>query len=77
MILKDSDLLNQAFDQRLVKLCDCGGLALDEILQVADLLHLLIPDHGIYLGLFAHVAESEYFIRDGIVIVLLVGFGES
>ena len=42
--LEDGDLFNQAADQRLVKLCDGGRLALDEILQASDLLHLFILD---------------------------------
>ncbi len=73
VIFENNDLGDQPFEQCLVKLGDVGGLALDEILQVADLLHLLIPNHGVHLGLFAHVAEPEYFIRDGVVIVLLIG----
>ena len=41
-ILEDGDLFNQAADQRLIKLCDGEGLALDKILQIPDLLHLFI-----------------------------------
>ena len=49
------------------------GLALDEILQVLDQAHLLILDNAVDLGLFSHVPESEDLVRDGIIIVLLVG----
>ncbi len=67
VILKDRNLRDQAFDQRLVKLCDGGGLLMDEILQVLDQAHLLILDHAVDLGLFSHIPEPEDFIRDGIV----------
>ena len=42
VILKDRNLRDQALDQRLVKLCDGGGLLPDEILQVLAQAHLLI-----------------------------------
>ena len=73
MILENRDLRDQALDQRLVKLCDRGGLALDEVLQVLDQAHLLILDHAVDFGLFSHIPESENFIRDGVVVILLVG----
>ena len=33
-VLENGDLLNQAADQRLIKLCDGDRLAFDEILQI-------------------------------------------
>ena len=72
MILKDRNLRDQALDQRLVKLCNGGGLLMDEILQVLDQTHLFILDHAVDLGLFSHIPEPEDFIRDGVVIVLLI-----
>lgn len=74
MSLKDSDLLNQAADQRLIKLRDGGRLAFDEILQFPDLLHLLVLDDAVHLGLPALVPEPENLISDGVVVVLLVDF---
>ena len=71
-ILKDRNLRDQALDQRLVKLCDGGGLLMNEILQVLDQTHLFILDHTFDLGLFSHIPEPEDFIRDGVVIVLLI-----
>lgn len=72
MIVENGDLSNQAADQRLIKLCDGGRLALDEILQVPDLLHLLILDDAVHLGLSTLIPKPENFICDGIVVVLLV-----
>ncbi len=72
MVLKYCDLFNQAADQRLVIFCDGGRLALDEILQVPDLLHLLIFDDAIHLGLPALIPEPENLIRDSIVIIFLI-----
>lgn len=66
-VLENGDFLNQAADQRLIKLRDGGRLAFDEILQVLDKMHLFIFDHAVDLGLFSHIPETEDFIRDGIV----------
>lgn len=72
MILENGNLLNQAADQRLVKLGDCAGLLFDEILQFPDLLHLLVLDDAVHLGLPALIPEPENLICDGIVVVLLI-----
>ena len=72
MIIKDCYF--QAADQRLIKLCDGGRLAFDEILQVPDLLHLLVLDDAVYFGLPALIPEPQNLIREGVVVVLLVDF---
>jgi hypothetical protein len=55
MIFENSDLRDQALDQRLVKLRDGGGLLPDEILKVSDQTHLFIPDNAVDLSLLSHV----------------------
>lgn len=72
VILKDRNLCDQALDQCLVKLCDGGRLAFDEILQIPDLLHLFIFDDAVHLGLPALITEAENLICDGVVVVFLV-----
>ena len=57
VVFDNCDLRNQAFDQRLVKLCDGGGLLPDEILKVSDQTHLFIPDNAVDLSLLSHVSE--------------------
>ncbi len=74
VVFENRDLRDQALDQSLVKLRDGGGLLPDEILQVSYQPHLLVPDNAVNLGLFSHVPETEDLVRDGIVVVLLVGF---
>ena len=74
MVFENRDLRDQALDQRLVKLHDGGGLLPDEILKVSDQTHLLIPDNAVDLGLLSHVPEPENLVRDGVIVVLLVGF---
>ena len=74
VILENRDLRDQALDQRLVKFRDGGGLLPDEILKVSDQTHLFIPDNAVDLSLLSHVSEPENLVRDGIVVVLLVGF---
>ena len=74
MIVEYCDLGNQAADQRLIKLRDGGRLAFDEILQFPDLLHLLVLNDAVHLGLPALVPEPENLISDGVVVVLLVDF---
>ena len=39
-----------------------------------DQTHLLIPDNAVDLGLLSHVPEPENLFRDGVIVVLLVGF---
>lgn len=74
MIFENSDLRDQALDQRLVKLHDGGGLLPDEILKVSDQPHLLVSYNAVNFGLLSHVPEPENLVRDGIVVVFLVGF---
>lgn len=74
VILKDRNLCDQALDQCLVKLCDGGRLAFDEILQIPDLLHLFIFDDAVHLGLPALITEAENLICDGVVVCALVCF---
>lgn len=74
MILEDGNLLNQAADQRLIKLRDGGRLFLDKILQFTDLLHLLVLDDAVHLGLPALIPEPENLVSDGVVILFVVCF---
>ena len=72
MVFENRDLGNKPFDQRFIKFCDGGRLLPDEILQVLDQAHLLILDYAVHLCLFSHIPEPEDFIRDGVVIALLI-----
>lgn len=72
VILENGDFGNQAADQRPVKLGDGAGLLFYEILQFPDLLHLLVLDDAVYLGLSALIPEAENLIRYGVVVVFLV-----
>ena len=74
VVLENSDLLNQAADQRLIKFGDGAGLLFDEILQLPDLLHLFIFDDTVHLSLPALIPEAENLICNGIVVVFLVDF---
>lgn len=40
---EDGDLLDELFDQSLVKLCDVGFLTGDEVLQLLDPVHGFFP----------------------------------
>ena len=73
MVFENCDLRDQALDQRLVKLRDGGGLLSDEILKVSDQPHLLVSYNAVNFGLLPHVPEPEDFVRDGIVVIFLVG----
>ena len=68
MLLEYRDYLNQAADQRFVKLCDGGRLVLNEILQVPDLLHLFIFDDAVHFVLSALIPEPKDLIRDGVIL---------
>ena len=68
MVLKECDFLNQAADQRFVKLRDGDRLAFDEILQVQDLLHLFIFDDAVHFVLSALIPEPKDLIRDGVIL---------
>ena len=67
MVGKDGDLLDELFDQSLIKLCDVGSLSGDEVLQLLDPVHGFFPVITIDIGLFFWVAEPENLISDGIV----------
>ena len=67
MVGKDGDLLDELFDQSLIKLCDVGFLTGDKVLQFLDPVHGFFPVITIDLGLFFLVAEPENLISDGIV----------
>lgn len=64
---EDGDLLDELFDQSLIKLFDVGFLSGDEVLQLLDPVHGFFPVITIDLGLFFLVAEPENLISDGIV----------
>ena len=68
MVLKDCDFLNQAADQRFVKLRDGDRLAFDEILQSQDLLHLFIFYDAVHFVLSALIPEPKDLIRDGVIL---------
>lgn len=68
------NLRDHAFDQRLIKVCDGGGLLPDEILKVSDQPHLLVSDNAVNFSLLSHFPELENLVRDGIVVVLPVVF---
>ena len=74
MVFENRNLRDQALDKRLIKVRDGGGLLPDEILEVSDQPHLLVSDNAANFSLLSHVPESEDLVRDGIVVVLLVGF---
>lgn len=69
---KDSDLLDELFDQSLIKLSDVGFLTGDEVLQLLDPVHGFFPVVAVELGLFLLVAEPENLIGDGIIVLLVV-----
>lgn len=72
MVLKNCDFFNKPLDQCFIKFCDVGGLTLDKILQVPDLLHLFILDDAVHFGLPTLVPKSEYLICNGVVVVFLI-----
>ena len=64
---KDGNLLNEFFDQSLIKLCDIGFLPGDEVLQLLDSVHDFFPAVAVELGLFLLVAQPENLIGDGVI----------
>ena len=74
---EDGDLLDELFDQSLIKLCDIGFLPGDEVLQLLDSIHGFFPVMAVDLGLFLLVAEPENLIGDGIVVLLAVGLSDE
>ena len=69
---KDGDLLDELFDQSLIKLCDVGFLLGDEVLQLLDPVHGFFPVVAVDLGLFLLVAKPENLIGDGVIVLLVV-----
>ena len=59
MVGKDGDLLDELFDQSLIKLCDVGFLPGDEVMQLLVLVHGFFPVMADELGLFFLVAKPE------------------
>lgn len=74
MVFENRNLRDHALDQRLIKVRDGGVLLPNEILKVSDQPHLLVSDNAVNFSLISHVPELENLVRDGIVVVLLVGF---
>lgn len=71
---EDGDLLDELFDQSLIKLRDVGFLLGDEVLQLLDPVHGLFPVMAVDFGLFFLLPEPENLISDGVVILLVVCF---
>ena len=72
VVCKDGDLLDELFDQSLIKLCDVGFLLGDEVLQLLDPVHGFFPVVAVDLGLFLLVAKPENLIGDGVIVLLVV-----
>lgn len=70
MVSEDGDLLDELFDQSLIKLCDIGFLSGDKVLQLLDPVHSFFPVVAVDLGLLLLVAEPENLVGDGIVTAL-------
>lgn len=49
---EDGDLLDELFDQSLIKLCDVGFLTGDEVLQLRDPVHSFFPVVAVKFRLF-------------------------
>ena len=69
---EDGDLLDELFNQSLIKSCDVGFLPGDEVLKFLDPVHGFFPVMTIDFGLFLLIAEPENLISDGIVVLLVV-----
>ena len=52
---------------------EADGEVILEDRNLCDQAHLLILDYAVDLGLLSHVPKPENFIRDGVVVSLLVG----
>ena len=72
VILEDGDLLDELFDQSLIKFCDVGFLPGDEVLQFLDPAHGFFPVMAVDLGLFLLVAEPENLIGDGVIVLFVI-----
>ena len=69
---EDGDLLDELFDQSLIKLCDVSFLSGDEVLQLLDPVHGFFPVMAVDFGLFFLAAEPENLVGDGIVVLFVV-----
>ena len=72
VVVEDGNLLDEFFDQSLIKLCDVCFLLGDKVLQFLDPVHGFFPVVAVDLGLFLLFPESEDFVSDGIVILFVV-----
>ena len=71
---KNGNLLNELFNQSLIKLCNIGFLPGDEVLQFLNPVHGFFLVMAVELGLFLLVAEPENFVSDGIVVLFVICF---
>lgn len=69
---KDGDLLDELFDQSLIKLCDVGFLPGDEVLQLLYPVHGFFPVVAVEFGLFFLVAQPENLIGDGVIVLFVI-----
>ena len=69
---EDGDLLDELFNQSLIKLRDVGFLTGDEVLQLLDPIHGFFAVVAVDFGFFLLVAEPENLIGDGVVVLLVV-----
>ena len=69
---EDGDLLDEPSDQFLVKVCDLGCLLTDEALQLLDPVHGFLAAVAVDGSFFFLFPEPEDFVRDGIVVLLVV-----
>lgn len=69
---KDCDLLDEFFDQSLIKFCDINFLTGDEVMKLLDPVHDFFPVMAVTLGLFLLVTELENLFGDGIVVLFTV-----
>lgn len=74
MILIDSKLLDEPFDQCLIKLCDVGFLTGDEFLQLFDPLYLFIFCGSIDGGLLMEFSKPENLISNLVIGFLVICF---
>lgn len=72
MVVEDGNLLDEFFDQSLIKLCYVGFLLGDEVLQLLDPVHGLFPVVAVNFGLFPLLPEAENLIGDGVVVLLVI-----
>ena len=71
---KNGNLLNEIFEQSLIKFCNIGFLPGDEVLQFLNPVHGFFSVMAVELGLFLLVAEPVNFVSDGIVVWFVICF---